>query len=77
MILRLIINNYAGKEFSIFKSDLAALASNVLSPISGEIKKLLSDTEYLDLIMLEGKEKAISVAAPVLEKTYEIVGFSR
>jgi len=72
-----VINNYAGKEFSIFKSDLAALASNVLSPISGEIKKLLSDTEYLDLIMLEGKEKAISVAAPVLEKTYEIVGFSR
>ena len=69
------INNYAGKEFSLFKKDLSDLASNKLTPIGKEIKKLLGDTQYLDSIIESGKEKAIIVAEPVLSKVYEIVGF--
>jgi len=72
-----IINDFAGKEFSIFKNNLADLAASVLSPISDEMTKLLSDKVYLDSILKEGKEKAISVAEPVLSKVYEIVGFSK
>ena len=71
-----IIANYAGKEFSLFKKDLSDLASNKLSPIATEMKKLIADTQYLDSIIESGKDKAIIVAEPVLSKVYEIVGFS-
>ena len=72
-----IITNYAGKEFSTFKNDLSDLASDVLSPVSTEMKKLLSDNQYLDSIMKEGRDKAINAAEPVLAKVYEIIGFSK
>ena len=70
-----IVSEYAGKEFSIFKKDLADLAASKLEPISGEINKLMGDTSHLDSILKDGKEKAIAVAEPVLEKTKEIIGF--
>ena len=70
-----IVSDYAGKEFSIFKKDLADLAASKLEPISGEINKLMGDTSHLDSILKDGKEKAIAVAEPVLEKTKEIIGF--
>ena len=72
-----VVVNYAGKEFSLFKKDLSDLASNKLSPIATEMKKLIVDTQYLDSIIESGKEKAIAVAEPVLSKVYEIVGFQR
>ena len=72
-----IVSEYAGKEFSIFKKDLADLAASKLEPISGEINKLMGDTSHLDSILKDGKEKAIAVAEPVLEKTKEIIGFLR
>ena len=70
-----IVSEYAGKEFSIFKKDLADLAASKLEPISSEINKLMGDTSNLDSILKDGKEKAIAVAEPVLEKTKEIIGF--
>ena len=70
-----IVSEYAGKEFSVFKKDLADLAASKLEPISGEINKLMGDTSHLDSILKDGKEKAIAVAEPVLEKTKEIIGF--
>ena len=71
-----VINNYAGKEFSKFKKDLADLSIEIIAPISLEMKKLMQDRVYLDDIMKVGKTKAINVAEPVLSKVYEIVGFS-
>ncbi|PPR49571.1 MAG: Tryptophan--tRNA ligase [Alphaproteobacteria bacterium MarineAlpha5_Bin5] len=70
-----VISNYGGKEFSQFKNDLGELASSKLSPISDEVNKLMSDKVYLDSIIVSGKEKAISVAKPVLDKVFEILGF--
>ena len=73
--LKKVLEEMEGKEFSLFKKDLSDLATNKLSPIAIEIKKLLSDTQYLDSIIESGKEKAIAAAEPVLSKVYEIVGF--
>ena len=70
-----VIKNYAGKDFSQFKKDLGDLASSKLAPISAEINKLMNDKDFLDSIINTGKEKAISVAEPVLKKVYEIIGF--
>ena len=71
-----VINNYAGKEFSSFKADLADLIIEKITPISIEIKKLMNDKIYLDSIIKSGKERAISIAEPVLEKVHKIVGFT-
>ncbi len=70
-----VIKNYAGKEFSSFKKDLADLSVSKLEPITTEMNKLMSDVSYIDSILNQGKENAIAVAEPVLQKTKEIIGF--
>jgi tryptophanyl-tRNA synthetase len=72
-----VLKDYAGKEFSTFKKDLADLTAEKITPIALEIKKLMEDRIYLDTIMKTGKEKAIVVAEPVLNQVYDIVGFSK
>ena len=70
-----VIKEYAGKEFSVFKKDLADLSVTKLEPITTEMNKLMNDIPYIDSILNTGKENAISVAVPVLKKTKEIIGF--
>ena len=70
-----VIKDYAGKEFSIFKKDLADLSVSKLEPITSEMNKLMSDVSYIDSILKQGKDNAIGVAEPVLQKTKEIIGF--
>ena len=72
-----IISFYSGKEFSLFKNDLADVVVEKMDPINKEMKKLMEDKTYLDLIMKNGKEKAIYVADSVLDKVYSAVGFSK
>ncbi len=70
-----VIKDYAGKEFSTFKKDLADLSVSKLEPITSEMNKLMSDVSYIDSILNQGKDNAIAVAEPVLQKTKEIIGF--
>ena len=70
-----VIKDYAGKEFSTFKKDLADLSVSKLEPITSEMNKLMNDVSYIDSILKQGKENAIAVAEPVLQKTKEIIGF--
>jgi tryptophanyl-tRNA synthetase len=70
-----VIDEYSGKEFSIFKRDLADLSVSKLEPITNEMNKLMNDISYIDSVLNTGKDNAISVAEPVLQKTKEIIGF--
>ena len=70
-----VIKDYAGKEFSTFKKDLADLSVSKLEPITTEMNKLMSDVSYIDSILNQGKDNAMEVAEPVLQKTKEIIGF--
>ncbi len=70
-----VIKDYAGKEFSTFKKDLADLSVSKLEPITSEMNKLMNDVSYIDSILKQGKDNAIAVAEPVLQKTKEIIGF--
>ena len=70
-----VIKDYAGKEFSTFKKDLADLSVSKLEPITSEMNKLMSDVSYIDSILKQGQDNAIAVAEPVLQKTKEIIGF--
>ncbi len=69
------VKNFAGKNFSEFKEQLADELVNKIEPISNEIKKLLGDKSYLDEILLDGVEKANSIASKKIERIKEIVGF--
>ena len=69
------VKSFAGKNFSEFKESLAAELVSKIEPISKDIKKLLEDKKYLDEILLEGAEKANSIASKKIESIKEIVGF--
>ena len=47
-----IISNYAGKEFSVFKNDLAEITVEKISPISLEIKKRKISVHFIDLAQI-------------------------
>ena len=72
-----VVELYAGKEFSLFKQDLADVIVDKIGPIGKEMQKLIEDKSYLDGIMRKGKEKAIYVADSVLSKVYDVVGFPK
>ncbi|WP_440619233.1 tryptophan--tRNA ligase [Candidatus Pelagibacter sp. HIMB1493] len=66
---------FSGKNFSEFKNQLTDLLVKKIEPISLEIKKLLNDQPYLDKILLEGVEKANSIASKKIDRIKEILGF--
>tara|TARA_B100001173_G_scaffold182589_1_gene157600 strand:+ start:2334 stop:3335 length:1002 start_codon:yes stop_codon:yes gene_type:complete len=69
------IQDYAGKNLSAFKENLAEIIVEKIEPISKEIKVLLNDKKYLDKILNEGFKKAEIIATNKLKKIHEIVGF--
>jgi tryptophanyl-tRNA synthetase len=72
-----IIQMYAGKEFSVLKKELADLVVENIAPIATEMKKLMNDEIYLDNVMAMGKNKAIAIADPILNKVYDVVGLAK
>tara|TARA_B100001029_G_scaffold179103_1_gene187489 strand:+ start:26 stop:1027 length:1002 start_codon:yes stop_codon:yes gene_type:complete len=69
------INEFSGKNFSIFKEKLANLLIEKIEPISKEINKLLNDQKHLDGILHEGSEKANEFASKKIKEMKKIMGF--
>ena len=69
------VENFSGKNFSEFKQKLSEALVDKIEPISTEIKKLLDDKSYLDNILLEGVERADTIASKKIKRIKEIVGF--
>ncbi|MDF1802957.1 tryptophan--tRNA ligase [Thalassovita sp.] len=72
-----VLTEVGGKQFSEFKPLLADLAVAKLSPISGEMSRLMQDPAEIDRILGRGAERAREIAAPILNQTYDIVGMIR
>lgn len=72
-----VLKEVGGKVFSEFKPMLSELAVAKLSPISGEMARLMEDTAEIDKILGEGAAKARKIASPILDQAYDIVGFVR
>jgi len=72
-----VLADHGGSQFGAFKPALAELAVAKLSPISTEMSRLMQDTAEIDKILGRGADRAEAMARPILEKTYEIVGFVR
>ncbi|MCB1341872.1 MAG: tryptophan--tRNA ligase [Pseudooceanicola sp.] len=69
-----VIAEHAGAQFGTFKPALADLAVARLAPISAEMSRLMADPAEIDRILARGAEQAREITAPILKKTYEIVG---
>ncbi|MAQ83205.1 MAG: tryptophan--tRNA ligase [Maritimibacter sp.] len=69
-----VLADHGGSQFSAFKPELADLAVNKLAPISTEMSRLMEQPDGIDRILGHGAEQARALAAPILKKTYEIVG---
>ncbi|GFE50597.1 tryptophan--tRNA ligase [Roseobacter cerasinus] len=72
-----VLAEVGGQQFGTFKPLLAELAVAKLSPISEEMARLMADTAEIDRILARGADQAREIAAPILQKTYEIVGMVR
>ena len=53
----------------------ADLAVEKLGGIGGETKRLQADPGYVDSVLKDGSARARSIAAPIVRKAREIVGF--
>ena len=72
-----VIKEFANAQWGRFKPALADLAVAKLEPISLEMGRLMQDPAEIDRILAKGAEKANAIAQPILDKTYDIVGFVR
>jgi len=72
--LDLVLSEVGGLQFGAFKPMLADLAVAKLAPISEEMSRLMADPAEIDRILARGAGQAREIAAPILKKTYEIVG---
>jgi tryptophanyl-tRNA synthetase len=72
-----VMPEIAGLPFARFKPMLADLAVATLAPISAEMSRLMADPGEIDALLARGAERARGIAAPIVARTYEIVGMVR
>ncbi len=69
-----VLADVGGQQFGTFKPALAELAVEKLAPISTEMARLMNDPAEIDRLLAKGALQAREITAPILKKTYEIVG---
>jgi tryptophanyl-tRNA synthetase len=71
------VAEFAGAQFSGFKTKLAEVAVAVLGPIGAEMKRLMADPSHVDSILRHGAERANAIAKPNLAQVFDITGLLR
>ncbi|MEM9435546.1 MAG: tryptophan--tRNA ligase [Pseudomonadota bacterium] len=69
-----VLAEFGGQQFGTFKPALADLAVAKMGPIGTEMNRLMKDTAEIDRLLTRNAERAREISAPILAKTYEIVG---
>jgi len=69
-----IENNYQGKMYSDFKTDLGDVIVELLGPIQKEYELLMKDKGHIENILKIGAEKARHKAYKTLDKVYRKIG---
>ena len=66
---------YAGKNYSIFKKELAEAIIKGLSPIQKKYKELSANPDYVKSILRQGAEKAKAIASQTMAEVRSKIGF--
>lgn len=72
-----VMTDVAGQQWGQFKPHLADVAVETLAPITSEMNRLLADPREIDRVLADGAERASAIAAPILSKTFDIMGVVR
>lgn len=70
-----IVNDYQGKGYGDFKSDVAEAVVECIRPIRAEYDKIIADKAYLTDIYTKGADAAKRISQRTLKKVYKKVGF--
>ena len=70
-----VMREFAGQQFSGFKTALADLTVSKLEPINKEMRRLLGDPAEIDRILKSGAQSARAIATPVMDEVKKRVGF--
>ena len=70
-----VIAQFAGQQFSVFKTALADLTVAKLEPMALEMRRLLAEPAEIDRILREGALKARAIATPIMDAVKKTVGF--
>ena len=72
-----VLREFGGGQFSSFKNALVELCVTKLSPIAGEMKRLVADPGHIDAILNDGADRARAIADETMKLAKDIVGFIR
>ena len=70
-----VLREHGGKGFGAFKEVLTEALIAHLGPIAAETSRLVTDPAALDAALRVGAERADAIAAPIVRRAKEIVGF--
>ena len=69
------LEEFGGKNFSELKINLTDQLIERITPIAGEINRLLDNPDYLDKILFSGGEKAKAISKKKVKELKKIIGF--
>jgi len=69
-----VLSQFAGQQFSVFKPALADLAVEKLSPIAGEMRRLMADPGHIDAVLRDGGDRARAIAETTMKDVRNIIG---
>src|ERR1700749_4439913 len=72
-----VLGEFGGGQFSSFKNSLVELCVAKRSPIASEMKRLVADPAHVDSILVDGADRARTIADETMKVTRDIVGFVR
>lgn len=70
-----IETQYEGKNYGVFKTDVAECVIEELRPVLAEYKRISLDKAYLEEVYKQGAEKARWSSQRMLNKVYKKIGF--
>jgi tryptophanyl-tRNA synthetase len=66
---------FEGQGYGSFKTAVGEAVDGVLSPIRARTLELVQNPAHLDKLMTEGAGRAEAIAAPILQKVRDAIGF--
>ena len=66
---------YRGKNYAVFKEDLAEIIIESLSPIQKKYKELSANPDYIKKVLRDGVEKAKAIASQTMAEVRSKIGF--
>jgi tryptophanyl-tRNA synthetase len=72
-----VLREFGGGPFSTFKKALGEIAVEKIGPIGAEMRRLSQDAAEIDKILVEGANRARTIAKPIMDQVKDIMGFIR